>query len=221
MLSRLELLLYRDYLNIPTGMMASYSDPMARIFNLIFIPGVSWILFLIYATKPFKSKGIKALLMIGFTAFGIVNGLYAPWVAFSQAWFLLILLVPAVYYVMETFVHRSAIYNIAGHYENLQQKGRAKLARSSTRKFEMLVERKDDEIRKIERRISDMEAQKSGLQTSLARYSATSPTYRMIEKRIYDIERRIDKLEKERRRRTEEKHKLEYKLAEFKSRYGD
>ena len=220
MLSRWEVLLYRDYLNIPAGMIASYYDPMGRAFNLIFIPAVSWILFLIYATKPFKSKGIKALLMIGFTAFGIVNGLYAPWVTFSQAWFFLILAVPAFYYILETFIHRSAIYNLAGHYSNLQSAGRNKILSSNIKKYNSLIAMKEQEKAALERKISRLESTLASLEAMRFRYVPGSAGYNAIDSKIKKIEKEIDKAEDEKAKKVKEIENLKAKLATDQARLG-
>ena len=121
MLSRLELLLYRDFLRISMGHIAAYSNPMERAFNLVFIPAIVWILFLMYATKIFP-KGTRYLLMIGFTAFGIVYGLYDAWITFSQAWFILALIIPAFHFMLNHFINKAAIKNIASHYSYLSKK---------------------------------------------------------------------------------------------------
>lgn len=230
MMSRMETLFYRDYLNIPTGMIASYPDPMSRLFNLVFIPGVAWILFLIFMTKPFKSKGIKALLMIGVTAFGIVNGLYAPWVSISQAWFIVIILVSGFYFTMSIFITKSTAHNLLSHMSAASNTAALKKYSNLLAKHDQLVLDADHYANQMNAINTQIQVIDNDLALKMAeqrRYRIGTPQYNMIQADINRLRNERTRLINDRnnldRRRTDalrQASKYEHEAMKLKSLHG-
>ncbi len=199
-LSPLEKIVYFEILKLDAGFVSQWYDPMSRLFNAVFLPGIVWIIFLHFALSPFSKfkKGLKGLIAIGITVFGISNGFYSIWAAFAQSWFFLLIGISAFFFVVQTIITKNAAKNLITLSSQGLGAGTAGYSSAMSRysSAEARLRQIDTQLEAISNQITQYSNQLNIYMMNLA--SASSPNQRaMISAQIRDIQNKMAKLQKQ------------------------